>query len=38
MTKKKYILRDVFNRREFKKYIQKILRLIKNVEFDNLQN
>ena len=38
MTKKKYIFRDVFNRRESRKYVQKILRLIKNVEFNNLQN
>ena len=38
MTKKKYILRDVFNRRESRKYAQKILRLVKNIELNNLQN
>ena len=38
MTKKKYIFRDVFNRRESREYAQKILHLIKNIEFDNLQN
>ena len=38
MTKKKYIFRDVFNRRESRKYAQKFLHLIKNIEFDNLQN
>ena len=38
MTKKKYIFRDVFNRRKSQKYVQKILRLIKNIELDNLQN
>ena len=38
MTKKKYIFRDVFNRRESREYVQKILRLIKNVELNSLQN
>ena len=32
MTKKKYILHNVFNRRKSQEYAQKILRLIKNIE------
>ena len=34
----KYILRDAINRREFKKYVQKIIRATKNVEMINVQN
>ena len=34
----KYILRDVINRRKFKKYTQKIIRATKNVEMINVQN
>ena len=37
MTKKKYILRDAINRRKFREYAQKILRLIKNVDLNTLQ-
>ena len=38
ITKKKYIFCNVFSRRESREYVQKILRLIKNIEFNNLQN
>ena len=38
ITKKKYIFRVVFNRRESREYVQKILRLIENVDLNNLQN
>ena len=38
MYKKKYIFRNVTNRREFKNYAQKILRFVKNVNLNNLQN
>ena len=31
MIKKKYILRNIINKRESKKYIQRIIYLIKNV-------
>ena len=36
--KKKYILRDVVNYRKFREYAQCIIRLIKNVGLNNLQN
>ena len=38
MIKKKYILRDVVNHREFREYAQKMIRLIKDVELNLLQN
>lgn len=38
MIKKRYILRDAINRREFREYAQKILRLAKNVDLNSLQN
>ena len=38
MTKKKYTLRDVVNRRESREYAQKIVRFAKNVELTTLQN
>ena len=38
MLHEKYIIRDAINRREFRKYAQKILRLIKNVEFSLSKN
>ena len=38
LTHEKYIIRDATNRREFREYAQKILRLIKNVDFIQLKN
>ena len=38
MIRKKYILRDAVNRREFRKYVQRIIQLIKNVSLNELQN
>ena len=37
MIKKKYVLLDAINRRKFREYAQKILRLIKNVDLNTLQ-
>ena len=38
MLHEKYIIRDAINRREFRKYVQKMLRLIKNVELSLSKN
>ena len=34
----RYTLRNAINRREFKKYVQKFFRLIKNVNLNNVKN
>ena len=38
LIKKKYIIRDAINRREFREYAQKILRLIKDVDLILIKN
>ena len=38
MIKKKYILRNVVNHCELCEYVQKMIRLIKDIELDLLQN
>ena len=38
LTHEKYIIRDAINRREFRKYVQKILRLIKDIDSIQLTN
>ena len=37
MMHEKYILRDVANRREFRKYAQRILRFVKDAELKDVQ-
>ena len=36
MIKKKYTLRNAINHREFREYVQKMIRLIKDVDFNLL--
>ena len=38
MIKEKYILRNATNHRELRKYAQKIIRLVKDVDLNLLQN
>ena len=36
LFKKNYIMRDILNKRELRNFIQRILRIIKNIEINNV--
>ena len=38
LIREKYIIRDAINRREFREYVQKLFRFVKNIELTQLRN